>query len=134
MTAERLFLDANILVSAALTPAGTAARLWRVPDVWLVASPHVLGEARRNVRDAAADRLEALVASMAVLPTEPADFEVDGDPGLPEKDRPVLLGAIAARSHYLLTGDVGHFGHCMGRRIHGVLVTTPGACLRSRRP
>ncbi len=136
---ERLFLDANVLVSAALTPDSRLAELWRLEGVRLVASPHVVAEAERNVRDdaavpddAAAERLEALLEGIAILPSEPADFAIDDDPGLPAKDRPVLLAAIASRSHYLLTGDLTHFGGCMGRTVAGVRVTLPGEYLRGR--
>ena len=99
-----------------------------------MASPYVLAEARHNVPtpDAAA-RLESLIADLAVLPSEPADFAIEGDPGLPPKDRPVLLAAIAARAHVSLTGDLTHFAPCMGRTIRGVTVMLPGAYLRSRR-
>lgn len=128
-----LFLDTNILVSAALTPGGSLARLWRLRATKLVTSLYVLGEARSNVSDReTAQRLERLIEAMAVLPSEPADFDIENDPGLPDKDRPILLGAIAARADYLLTGDVTHFGACIGREVHGVRVLTPGEYLRYR--
>jgi predicted nucleic acid-binding protein len=130
---DRLFLDANVLVSAALKPSSTLAGLWRLADVRLLASPHVLAEARRNVGDAdAAGRLEALIDDVAVLPTEPADFEIADDPGLPTKDRPVLLAAIVSGADYLLTGDMAHFGPCLGRTVAGVRVVLPGEYLRGR--
>jgi len=130
---ERVFLDANVLVSAALKPESRIASLWELPDVRLVASPHVVEEARRNVTTPdAAGRLERLLAALAVLPTEPADFEIADDPGLPAKDRPVLLGAIVARADVLLTGDLTHFVCCMGRTIEGVRIMLPGEYLRSR--
>lgn len=128
---DRLFLDANILVSAALKPDSRIAGLWRMDDVRLVASPHVLAEARRNMPDAAtASRLETLAERLVILPSEPADFEIADDPGLPPKDRPVLLAAIVARADYLLTGDLTHFGKCLGRTIEGVKIVLPGEYLR----
>lgn len=130
---DRLFLDANVLVSAALKPASGVARLWRLSGVRLLASPHVIEEARRNARDPqAAERLEQLLAGMSVLPTEPAEFEVPDAPDLPAKDRPVLLAAIVTRADYLLTGDMRHFGPCLGREVGGVRVELPGEYLRSR--
>lgn len=132
---ERVFLDANVLVSAALKPGSAIASLWTLPDVRLLASPHVLAEARRNVTAPdAAERLEALIDALAVLPTEPADFEIVDDPGLPPKDRPVLLGAIASRATVLLTGDMTHFGGCLGTTVSGVRVLLPGEYLRARYP
>lgn len=130
---ERVFLDANIIVSAALKPESRIASLWQLADVRLVASPHVIEEARRNIAvPDACERLEALIGAPAVLPAEPADFEIADDPGLPVKDRPVLQGAIVARADVLLTGDLTHFGCCMGRTIEGVRVMLPGEYLRSR--
>ncbi|MRR11804.1 hypothetical protein EG835_04910, partial [bacterium] len=89
---ERVFLDANILVSAALKPGSGIARLWELTGVRLVCSPYVLAEARRNVpTPEAVARLESLIGGLALLPAEPADFPIADDPGLPHKDRPVLL-------------------------------------------
>ena len=130
---ERVFLDANALVSAALKPASGIASLWTLPDVRLLASPHVLAEARRNVpASEAAARLEALIEALAVLPTEPTDFPLDDDPGLPPKDRPVLLAAIVSGADVLLTGDITHFGACLGTTVSDVRVLLPGEYLRAR--
>ncbi|MDZ4063629.1 MAG: PIN domain-containing protein [Coriobacteriia bacterium] len=130
---ERVFLDANVLVSAALKPDSRLASLWDLADVRLLGSPHVLAEARRNVSPPeVAARLEQLIDALAVLPAEPADFEIEDDPGLPAKDRPVLLAAIVASADVLLTGDVTHFGCCLGGVVHGVRVLLPGEYLRRR--
>ncbi len=127
----RLFLDANVLVSAALRAGSALNELWEIDDARLLGSPHVVAEARRNVGSAeAAARLETLLAALAVLPKEPADFEIEGDPPLPAKDRPVLLAAIVSGADHLLTGDLSHFGTLMGTTVHGVHVTLPGAYLR----
>jgi predicted nucleic acid-binding protein len=128
---DRVFLDANVLVSAALKPESRVAGLWSLKAVRLLASPYVVTEARRNVSDAAAaERLEARVARMAILPAEPAEFETPDAPDLPAKDRPVLLAAIVSGAEYLLTGDMAHFGACFGRVIGGVHVMLPGDYLR----
>ena len=130
---DRLFLDANVLVSAALKPDSRIAGLWLLEGVRLLGSPYVVAEARRNVADpAAATRLERLIDALALLPAEPADFEIAGDPALPLKDRPVLLAAIVAGADHLLTGDISHFGTCLGREFDGVTVTLPGEYLRGR--
>jgi predicted nucleic acid-binding protein len=130
---DRVFLDANVLVSAALKPESRLASAWTLADVRLLASPYVLEEARRNVvAPEAVARLESLIAALVVLPAEPADFRINGDPDLPAKDRPVLLAAIASGADWLLTGDVRHFGCCIGRTVHGVRVALPGEYLRGR--
>jgi predicted nucleic acid-binding protein len=128
---ERVFLDANVLVYAALKPGSRIASLWTLPDVRLLASPHVLAEARRNVpAPDVAEHLETLIGALAVLPAEPADFPIDGDPGLPPKDRPILLAAIVSGADVLLTGDITHFGACLGTTVNGVRVLLPGEYLR----
>ena len=130
---DRVFLDANVLVLAALKPESRLADLWRLPDVRLLGSPHVLGEARRNVQEpVAAARLEKLVEALVVLSSEPADRDIPNDPRLPSKDRPVLLAAMAARAEYLLTGDISHFGPCLDTVVGGVRVVLPGTHLRGR--
>jgi len=128
---KRVFLDANVLMSAALKPDSRIASLWTLPEVRLLASPHVLAEARRNVPapDVAA-RLEDLIEALAVLPAESADFPIEGDPDLPPKDRPVLLAAIVSGADVLLTGDITHFGGCLGTAVHGMRVLLPGEYLR----
>ena len=128
---DRLFLDANVLVSAALKPESQLAGLWQLDGVRLLGSPYVVAEARRNVCEPdAAARLEALIGAMVLLPAEPADFEFGDDPGLPGKDRPVLLAAIVAKADFLLTGDMAHFGPCFGQTISGVRMVLPGSYLR----
>ena len=130
---DRLFLDANVLVSATLKPESLLAGLWRLDGVRLLGSPYVVAEARRNVPEpTAAARLETLIAALALLPAEPADFELADDTGLPAKDRPVMLAAIVSKVDYLLTGDLTHSGGCLGRTIAGVRIALPGEYLRSR--
>ena len=52
--------------------------------------------------------------------------------GLPAKDRPILLTAIAAGASYLLAGDVTHFGHLYGTAVEGVHVLPPARYLAER--
>ena len=130
---ERVFLDANVLVSAALKPGSSIASLWTLPGVRLLASTYVLAEAQRNVpAGEVARRLERLIEALTVLPAEPASFAIEGDPGLPPKDRPVLLAAIVSGAHVLLTGDITHFGRCLGTTVSGVRILLPGEHLRGR--
>jgi predicted nucleic acid-binding protein len=125
---DRVFLDANVLVSAALRPGSRLHELWDAGGIRLLASPHVVAEARRNVHGDAAARLEDLLEAVAVLPAEPAPFEIDAQ--LPPKDVPVLLGAIVAKADYLLTGDMRHFGALLGTEVQGVQVELPGTYVR----
>lgn len=51
---------------------------------------------------------------------------------LPEKNVPILLAAIEARSTHLLTGDVKHFGRFLGTKIEGIAIVLADEYLRAR--
>ena len=128
---DRLFLDANVLSSAAYRTESGLYRLWELSDCVLITSRYAIGEARVNLDEhAQRERLEKLCrpihlvdASSALLP-----------PGtlLPQKDRPILSAAIEANATHLLTGDVRHFGNLLGKIIAGVLIQLPGQYLKER--
>ncbi|MBU2759080.1 PIN domain-containing protein [Acidithiobacillus sulfurivorans] len=111
-----IFLDANILFSAAL--GGEAfALLWDLAKqrkVILHSSSYCLTEARRNIvrkRPAAQSVLENLLTNVRVVPhADQVNFSVD----LNAKDLPVLASAVASGVDVLLTGDIRHFGPLMG--------------------
>ncbi len=130
---RRVFLDANVLFSAAYRDAPGLLALWRLSDVELLTSGYAAEEARRNldtpVRTA---RLERLLGDARIVP-EPRPVPLPAGVRLPEKDQPILGAAIAAESTHLLTGDLRDFGPLMGRRIAGVLVQTPGEFLKRGR-
>lgn len=49
---------------------------------------------------------------------------------LSEKDKPVLMAALAMNASHLLTGDVTHFGRYYGRQIEGLIILLPGEYLK----
>ncbi len=127
-----MFLDANVLFSAAYLPEAGLRRLWRTHGIRLIASAYAVEEARFNLQEPdARQRLERLVEDVEVVPEGP---ERPMPPGvvLPAEDRPILLSAIAAGAVFLLTGDRRHFGPHYGKRIEGVLILPPGEFLRLR--
>lgn len=121
----KLFLDANVLFSGA-NPGSNLRRL-----IFQLASQHevitsefALEEARRNLsgkRPQWEQGLRAQMERVRVVTGCDAPVEVD----LAPKDRPILATAIAERCDYLITGDLQHFGHLMGRDNKGVTVVTP---------
>ncbi len=125
---DRLFLDANVLFSAAYAPENLFLELWRLKGIRLLASGYALEEARRNLGEA--ERLKRFNGLIEVVEVVP-DRAVSDLPGLapkldlPEKDRPILAAAISARATHLLTGDKRHFGRFFGKRLGGVLIQTP---------
>jgi len=132
----RLFLDANVLFTAAHNPGGRSAaicQLARAGACHLVTSPHALEEARRNFGlkyPSTMDALERLVDVCSVEPEAPSkDVTWALEQGLPLKDAPILAAAVQARCDVLVTGDRTHFGPLYGRRLRGVEVLSPADAL-----
>lgn len=135
MTSDRLFLDANVLFSAAYRPDGRVNRLWLVPGAELVTSAYAIDEARRNLSAAEQrSRLDRLLARVTRVPTAvmlPRDLSAID---LPEKDRPILGSALHCAATHLITGDWKHFGPYFGVRVHGLLILPPALYLRDVEP
>jgi AbrB family looped-hinge helix DNA binding protein len=126
----RLFLDANILFSAARS-AGAVRQLL---DVLLEAShecwadTYVVEEARRNLAAKAPDGLiflDRVLGSIRIGGTQSHRISSQALLSLPEKDRPVLAAAIQLKCAALVTGDRRHFGHMYGQTIEGVTIHSP---------
>ncbi|MCE9613326.1 MAG: PIN domain-containing protein [Lentisphaerae bacterium] len=131
----RVFLDANVLFSAAYRGDTGLRKLWGLPAVELATSEYAIQEATANLPHAdQCARLRELLKSVQVVrqPNPPPDLP----PGttLPQKDVPILQAAIAARADILLTGDITHFGRYYGKTLGGVCVLPPASFLRSVPP
>jgi len=125
----RVFLDANVLFSAAYREDSALVRLWRVSSAVLVSSEYAVDEARRNLPDAAARaRLERMLADVEIVTGMHDALLADGL-DLAEKDRPILGAALAAGCTHLITGDSRHFGRLFGSQISGLHVMTPAMFL-----
>lgn len=115
----RLFLDANILFTAAHNPKGKAALVVELGQagLWqLVTSAYALEEARRNLAlkfPDGSERLDALAQGLRMSPDAAAQ---DCPAGLPDKDCPIYRAAHACRADVLLTGDLRDFGFLMNDR------------------
>jgi uncharacterized protein len=134
---DRVFLDANVLYSAAYLEQSGLARLWTLDDVDQLTSAYGLEEARRNLamdRPEAVTRLERLCKAITTV-NAPQGLKLPANVQLDDKDQPILLAAIHGRADYLLTGDARHFAHFYGKRIATVLVLRPAQYFtRRRRP
>lgn len=132
----RVFLDANILFSAAKSDGAVRELLRRLDGGGhrLVADAFVLAEARRNLEAKGAASLSALDALQQRLESaglvRAFDLNSPMLAWLPEKDRPVLAAAIALACDVLLTGDRRHFGSQFGRSVGGVRILEPAALAR----
>lgn len=126
----RIFLDANVLFSAAKSAGAvrTLLGLLEAAGHTLCADDYVVAEARRNLEAKGPGALHSLDALLARI--EVAGFRRDEpDPQvaalLPEKDRPVLAAAIRLGCHALMTGDRTHFGRLYGQSVRGVTIHSP---------
>ena len=129
---DRLFLDANVLFSAAYREDAGLARFWKLKVV-LLSSAYAVEEARFNLHDdAQRRRLAALVNGIEVISNIFLGALPDGV-RLPENDRPILLSAIQSRATHLITGDKADLGRYFGRTIAGILILSPAAYLKSLR-
>ncbi len=131
---DLVFLDANILFSAAYRSDAGLKRLWKLPGARLITSAYAAEEARRNLGyPEQREDLAGLLGSVEVVTTAlPAELLLYSTVKLPEKDQPILLAAIGAGATHLLTGDFRHFGPYYGERIQGVLILPPGDYLSLR--
>lgn len=127
--ALRIFLDANILFSAAKSDGPVLALVVRLLEAghecWV--DGYVIDEARRNIHAKAPSRvqaLDALLSKCQVATGAPTTLGA-GIEGLPEKDRPVVAAAAALACEILVTGDRTHFGKLYGRLVHGVRIHSP---------
>ena len=130
---DRLFLDANILFSAAYRSDGGVQRLWTAPNSELVTSDYAIEEATRNLADAdRRERLDGLLESVEIVPARVLDPDLRGDVQLRDKDWPILSGAVAAGATRLITGDVRDFGSYFGQKVLGILILPPSKYLQGR--
>ena len=133
---DRLFLDANVLFSAAYRPGAGLLALWKLKNVRLCTSRYALEEARLNLSDEVQRaRLQKLAARLELFDAPSEDLR--SAIALPEKDVPIVfaairLAAIRAQATHLLTGDVRHFGAYLGKKVAGILIVLPGDYLRNR--
>ena len=127
----RIFLDANILFSAAKSNGAVRQLLADLHGDGhsLVADAYVAAEAQRNIATkATADGvayLQALLSRIEVHAVQYIAVASSAADWLPQKDRPVLLAAIGCKCDVLVTGDRTHFGPGYGRIFGGVTVMSP---------
>ena len=110
----RIFLDTNILISAALYPKGKAAtafyRAAGAPNRGIVAD-YVLGEMRTVFQRKFSDKLDLLesfiaIASMTLETVSTPEDSIDAEDLIDDvKDRPILRAATVANADILITGD-----------------------------
>lgn len=128
----KLFLDANILFTAAYSVKGISRTLFQLAETGLCSlhtSAYAAEEARRNLAvkaPATVPSFEKLRRQVALV-HEPSHATVIRMTKLPlvGKDAPVMAAAVEAGADILVTGDRRDFGHLYGETVEGVLVLNP---------
>jgi predicted nucleic acid-binding protein len=114
----RLFLDSNVLFTAAHNPEGKASLVIELAATghWeVVTSAYCMAETRLNLErkhPAALGRWNEILRTVRLVP------DVGGERCailLPEKDRPVFASAQRCKATHFLTGDRRHFGPYMNK-------------------
>lgn len=132
----RVFLDANILFSAAKSD-GAVRQLFDLlisaqHECWV--DDYVVIEARRNLAAKypdALNTLETLLKRTHVSTAQAPGIELKLVNWLPEKDRPVLAAAMRLQCNALVTGDQKHFGAAYGKVVGGVAIHSPRSLAES---
>ncbi len=134
----RIFVDSNVISAAAHWPQGRGRALFRLAAAGrceLVASPHAIQEARRNLglkSPRGAKVLEGLLKGVeTVAEAGPQMVESAAGRDLQDSDAPILAAAVAAGADLLVTGDRTHFSHLFGSEVGGVRIVSPAEALES---
>jgi len=131
MKKDILFLDANVLFSAAYREHSGILRLWHMKSVNLISSTYAVEEARRNLdMPLQKERLEKLLSDLEEIFPHHMDIELPTNVTIREKDKPILLSAMSAKADFLITGDVRDFGKFYGKKIGGVTIIPPAEYLK----
>jgi len=125
----RLFLDANVLFTAAHNPSGKAAftvDLGAQGNWEVMSCSYAIEEARRNISIKFPDYLDRFETVISMITRVPSRSGRSCPIPLPEKDRPILEAAIQCKGTHLLTGDIKDFGPFMNNAslTGGVLIQT----------
>ena len=131
----RLFLDANVLFTAAHNPRGKAAlviELGKQGHFSLATSLYASEEARRNLERKFPQSLDRLDSLLPGIPLVAYHSDLHFPPTLAAKDRPIFHTAAWGATHPL-TGDLKDFRPLMNQpeETFGILVQTVAARLRA---
>lgn len=125
----RLFLDANILFTAAHNPKGKARLVIElgIQGYWeLFSSPYALEEARRNLERKFSHTLNDLGTLQHGISLVGHHADLAFPERLAQKDQPIFQAALACRATHLLTGDLRDFGPFMNQpeNTFGICIQT----------
>ncbi len=125
----RVFLDANVLFTAAHNPGGKAAfviELGAAGHFEVCTSRAAWREAERNLAARYPDCLQALASMMPGISVVSMDPSCAVPDSLPPQDAVIFQSAVSCRATHFLTGDLRHFGPMMNQpqKTSSVVVQT----------
>lgn len=127
---KRVFLDANVLFTAAYNPEGLAAALVMHQGTFRISvtiSRYAVEEAEYNLSlksPESLSRFRELLSQIDVLDVPlPEGFN---PLGLPTDDAPIFQAALATGATHLITGDKKAFGSWMNKpsKTSGIVIQT----------
>lgn len=134
MSVSRVFLDANVLFSSAISEGGASRGIFELAGqypniIGLVVSEYAIKEALANLQRKRPESVGELLTLLDGLQfaQEPPEALVAklrdrvSDP----KDVPVLARAVWTEADLLITGNSRHFGHLYGTHVGGCLILPP---------
>lgn len=116
---RKVFIDSSVLIAAAISPNGSARELIMGSfrnKYKIVISDLVLEETERNLSKKAPQALHSLQLFLEVLhpevvyPSKPLVLNISKFIEL--KDAPIVAGAVASKSDYLVSFDRKHLLRC----------------------
>jgi predicted nucleic acid-binding protein len=132
----KLFLDANVIFTAAYSAQGLSRGLFRLATAGkcsLCTSAFAHEEAVRNIQKKVPDKLPDLTTLMQqvdILPEPHPQWVIRAERlPLAKKDAPVLAAALQGKVDIFVTGDRRDFGHLFGQVLEGVKILTPADVL-----
>lgn len=133
---RRIFLDANVLFSAAHKPASAQGLLIEFAQQALIeaiSSPYAVDEARRNLarKSPNSGAAWASIESVLRLASEPDQESLLWASALVVfKDAPILASASRAKADWLVTGDRADFGALFSTTQRGMQIMPPSEAVR----
>lgn len=105
-TGDRVFLDANVLFSAAYLSDNLLRHLWELPDTQIITSEYAMREAQHRLPAARHRGFDALIRATTVdVGASIGSAPLPPELVLPPKDVPINAAARFSDATHLLTGD-----------------------------
>lgn len=135
----KLFLDANVIYSAAKSELGASFAIFQLKDKLkfnLITSRLALVEAERNITEkedsSVVERFYILIKAIGVISVDSKKAKHFYKGMIEEKDAPILYGAKLCKADFLITLDKKHFfTNKLKKEKFPFKIMTPGEFIKS---